>query len=104
MTTLVHSRNRYISADKSTVLTVHLRQGKRGFNVAVTVKAKDQRAKTGCRAAHANQAEAEKAFQALSADAVKRGWTLFSDKKRSAVGAFSDIPSAPAVATTAAKK
>jgi hypothetical protein len=84
--------------DSTYQLTILKTEGRRGINVRASYKTKDApKAKAGCRSVHQNHEDADKAVQSLVAAAQQRGWTVSAtEEKRKHVGAFTEIPLAPA--------
>jgi hypothetical protein len=79
-------------------LRVYANPGKKGFNVAASLKTPGQHAQTGCRRTCASDAEATAAFNALIQDAHKNGWSEVVKKDRNA---FTSIPPAKGKKTAA---
>jgi len=94
-----NTKARFVSADH--VMSVTMRQGKKGINVAATVRAPGRKALTGSRSTHETEAAATEAYDALRNDAVAKGWTAKTKQARSA-NAFAEIPTAADVATLTA--
>ena len=72
-------------------LTVFAKSGKRGVNVAASLKEVGAPASTGCRSTHQTEEEGTAAFNDLKASAIKNGWVATVKKDRNA---FSVIPMA----------
>ena len=95
---------RFTSPDTTETMTIIGAQGKRGWNVKVSIKkgkGKGQpKAKTGCRETFKTEKEAKSAFDKLVKESKARGWKELEVSTRSA---FSAIPepskSAKAAAT-----
>jgi hypothetical protein len=72
-------------------LVVFAKTGKRGVNVAASLKHVGEGAQTGCRSTHATEEEGAAAFNQLKQAAIANGWSLVLPKVRSS---FSTIPMA----------
>ena len=71
-------------------LTIFCKSGKRGFNVAASLKTPGAATQTGCRSSHATESEATTAFAALKDQAVKNGW--LTEQAKPTRSAFETIP------------
>jgi len=78
-------------------LTITTRNGKKGINVAATLRVPGQKATTGSRSTHESEADATAAFNLLCETAVAKGWSVKTKTAKSA-NAFDEIPDASAIA------
>jgi hypothetical protein len=95
---------RFVSPDGKATLTVIRSVGKRGINVRASLKADgDKKAATGCRSTHTTEAEANAAVEALKNATLQRGWTERVKTTAASKQAFTEIPVAPGMKTSAKK-
>ena len=91
----VLAKSKFISADKSTTLTIVLTSGKSGFGVKATTKMVGDdapKAMTGARHRFDDEARAREAYTALVGAAKERFWVEQTSASRNA---FTEIPLAP---------
>jgi hypothetical protein len=91
------------SHSNGALMDVVARSGKQGISVFARVRQAGQRTVNGCRSVflEKNEADATTMFDKLTADAVKKGWTL----KAANVGVqrFTEIPAPTALPTSVPK-
>ncbi len=83
----------------NSTLEVQLAAGKRGQNVRVTFRTPGEKTTSGCRELIADEAKAKARFDALCADAVKRGWTLKVGRNQ-----FTEVPAPPTATAPVTKR
>lgn len=89
---------RFTGGTNST-LTVMLHTGKRGHNLKVSVRTPGEKTTTGLRSTVKGDEDAAAEFEALCADAVKRGWTPKTGRST-----FSEMPVPPTAKAAKATK
>lgn len=83
------SKSRFVAGTHTMSITV--RQGKRGFNVASTVREAGKKGVTGSRSTHETEEAATAAYSALVADATAKGWQARTKAARTS-SSFAEIP------------
>jgi hypothetical protein len=83
----------------NSTLEVQLTTGKKGQNVRVSVRTPGEKTQTGCRNLFTEPAKATAKFDALVADALKRGWIAKAPRN-----AFTEVPAPPTGKTAAPRK